>query len=263
MITFSKIDRAWAYAQGANTKVAVLDWCFDMSSQAAQRYVHATSLVPGQAIGRLDPWHGQWMAQIVHDTAPQAKVIPIRARPSGREDDRAPDGRQVFETYLIQGIRYAADHGAVAVTNSMGPVKACDDLRAAIDYAEQKGTLFINCHPEYAVYTKDAFTPASGDDVDDRIIHTGIVSVPKYPRRVGPGRDIYTWPYHRNPKFRDGWGYSNAPPIVAGVIALMHSANPKLTPAQIREILYTTASIRDGFKVLDAEAAVKQAMACE
>jgi hypothetical protein len=43
------------------------------------------------------------------------------------------------------------------------------------------------------------------------------------------------------------------------VIALMKGTNPKLTPAQIRSILVETAENRDGFAVLNAEAAVKKA----
>jgi len=60
-----------------------------------------------------------------------------------------------------------------------------------------------------------------------------------------------------NPVYKDGWGLSNGPPIVAGVIALMKGANPKLTPAQIRNILTQTAENKDGFRVLNAEAAKK------
>jgi subtilisin family serine protease len=48
---------------------------------------------------------------------------------------------------------------------------------------------------------------------------------------------------------------------VAGVIALMKSANPRLSPAQLRRLLVQTAFEREGFRVLDAEAAVTAAMA--
>jgi subtilisin family serine protease len=87
-----------------------------------------------------------------------------------------------------------------------------------------------------------------------------LVSVPKYPVEPEPGRDVYVWPYQMNPIFKDGWGYSNGPPIVAGVVALMKSVNPMLTPQEIRTIIVETVYMRDGFKVLDAEAAVKEAI---
>jgi len=76
-ITFSNIDKAWSYSQGENTKVAVLDWLFDMSDEASAKYVNPISLVPNQKIGFGKPWHGEWMAQIVHQVAPKAKIIPI------------------------------------------------------------------------------------------------------------------------------------------------------------------------------------------
>ncbi len=243
-IKFSKIDKAWNYSQGENTKVAVLDWLFDMSDAASAKYVNPISLVPNEKIGSSKPWHGEWMAEMIHQVAPSAKIIPIRARPSGKDQD--DDGRNSYEKYLIEGIRYAADQGAVAVTSSMGPLTQCKELQEAIDYAEQKGTIFIDVHPE-----------RKAKESDKRIIHSGIVSVPKHSATPNPRRDIYVWAYSIDPVYKDGWGYSNGPPIVAGVIALMKSANPKLDPEQIRNIIYKTGRMQDGFRVLDAEAALK------
>jgi hypothetical protein len=195
-------------------------------------------------------WHGGWMAELVHQVAPAAKIIPVRAR-LDEAYRRGRDGRYPYEKYLIQGIRFAADQGAVAVTNSMGPVTQSEELREAIDYAEQKGTIFINVHPE---------TKTNPDTVDKRIIHTGLVAVSQHKTRSESGRDIYVWPYEMNPVYQDGWGFSNGPPSVAGALTLMRGANPKLTPAQIRSILGETAENRDGFAVLNAEAAVKRAV---
>lgn len=257
LITFSKIDKAWVYSKGENTVVAILDWLFDLSPEASKKYIHPTSLIPGQKIGFAKPWHGEWMAEIVHQIAPKAKIIPIRARPIPKKKSGDKDGRQDYEKYLIEGIRFAADHGAIAVTNSMGPVKHCQELLDAVEYAENKGTIFINVHPEYQVYTKQMLKECDPNECDRRIVHPGLVSVPRHRTRPQRNRDIYVWPYQIYPKFKDGWGYSNGPPIVAGVMALMKSVNPKLTPKQVRQIILETAYTKDGFKVLDAEAAVK------
>jgi hypothetical protein len=155
--------------------------------------------------------------------------------------------------YLVKGIRYAADHGAVAVTSSMGPLTLTKELREAVDYAEAKGTLFINVHP----INEKTWKP---DELNQKIICTGLISVPKHPASPEPGRDIYVWPYSLTHHYLDDWGYSDGPPIVAGVVALMKGANPSLTPRQIKEIIVKTAFNKDGFQVLDAEAAVKAAM---
>ena len=251
LITFSRIDKAWPHSRGEGIKVAILDWLFDMSPKASAKYINPTSMVPGAEVGAEKPWHGEWMAEIVHQVAPGAKIIPIRARPAA-DKDRDADGRYVYEKYLVQGIRFAADQGAVAVTSSMGPLAQSKDLRDAIDYAEQKGTIFIDVHPEEKT---DANT------FDKRIVHPGVVSVPAHRLRPDFRREVYVWPYDLKPVFQDGWGLSNGPPIVAGVIALMKSANPELTNPEIRRIIVETADSRDGFKVLDAEAAVKKALA--
>jgi hypothetical protein len=248
-ITFSKIDKAQGFSKGEGTKVAICDWLFDMRGQATNRYVEAASMVPGEPVGADKPWHGEWMAEIVHQTAPACKIIPIRARKDKYD----------YEQYLIKGIRYAADHGAVAVSSSMGPLDETEELREAVEYAEKKGTLFINVHP-IGKYGKWAEWKTEPDKTDCQIVCSGPVSVPWHAVPSESGRDVCVWPYALTHHFLDDWGCSVGPPIVAGVVALMKSTNPFLTPQQIKEIIVKTAFIKGGFRVLDAEAAVKAAM---
>ncbi len=258
-LAFHRIEEAWSISKGAGVRVAVLDWLFDLSPEAAGKYVDAVSLVPGQDIGEMEPWHGEWMAGIVHRIAPQARIIPVRARPMSEPGTDADNGEQPYEAYLVQGIRYAADHGATVVTSSMGPVKQSHKLHEAVQYAEGKGTIFVDVHPEYLVHRNGSFEFCEQGGCDDRILHVGIVSVPDHPVEAVPERDVYTWPYDIDPVFQDGWGYSNGPPIAAGVLALMKAANPRLTVQQLKRILIETSVSRDGFDVIDAAAAVKAA----
>lgn len=251
-IAWSRIDEAWHYSQGAGVAVAVIDWQFDPKAKAAANFVFAASMVPGEKMGDLDPWHGAWMVDIVHRVAPEARIIPIIGRSLKQRD---------FQDTLIQGIRYAAEHGAAAVTSSMGPARQTQALQEAIDDAERRGTLFVDVHPEDVAAPGAPFLPCRVSECDHRIVHAGIVSVPEHPVLPHPSRDVYTWPYDLAAKFEDGWGFSNGPPVVGGAIALVKSANPLLSPQQLRDLLVQTARDRDGFKVLDAEAAVKAAMA--
>jgi hypothetical protein len=46
-ISFHRIDKAWSVSKGKGVKVAVLDWLFDMSPQASEKYVDPISLIPG------------------------------------------------------------------------------------------------------------------------------------------------------------------------------------------------------------------------
>lgn len=252
LIAFSRIDKAWALSKGASVTVAVIDWQFDPNAEVAAKFVFATSMVPGERMGDLKPWHGAWMVDIVHRIAPEARIIPI----IGRSLKHAG-----YQESLVEGIRYAAEHDAVAVTSSMGPVNRSEVLSAAVDLAEQRGTLFVNVHPENLAAKGEKFRMCGTGECDGRIVHAGVVSVPEHVVKPHPSRDVYTWPYDLDAKFEDGWGFSNGPPIVGGVIALVKSANPRLSPAQTRQLLVQTAYDREGFKVLDAEAAVKAAIA--
>lgn len=252
LVTFSRVDQAQTLSRGANTTVAVIDWQFDPKGPAASQYIAATSMVPGEVMGDRKPWHGAWMVETVHRVAPEARIIPIIGRSLKRRG---------FQEALVQGIRYAAEHGAVAVSSSMGTADQSDALRAAIDFAEARGTLFLNVHPENVNVGGEEFKPCGVGVCDARIVHAGIVSVPEHPTKPNPSRLVYTWPYDLDSKFEDGWGFSNGPPVVLGVVALVKSANPRVTPAQLRELLVRTAYEREGFKVLDAEAAVRAAIA--
>ncbi len=110
-ITFSRIDKAWKYTKGKGTKVAILDWLFDMNPEASKKYLNPTSLVPGEAIGSDEPGHGEWMAKIVHLVAPEAKIIPIRAKRLKTKEDNPGGKGNRHEPYLIKGIYFAADQG--------------------------------------------------------------------------------------------------------------------------------------------------------
>jgi hypothetical protein len=250
IISFSNFSKAWESSRGAGATVAIVDWQFDLGWRARGKYTDAVSVVPGEEIGAMKPWHGEWMAEIVHAVAPDARIIPINARTLKDRD---------YQKYLVQGIRYAADHGAIAVASSMGPTIESDEFRAAIDYAWVRGTMFIDVHPERVKGGDGKLRACGAGECDPRIVHAGVVSVPDHPATPDAARDIYVWPYDLEPHFEDGWGYSNGPPTVAGAIALIKAANPALTPAAIKALLVETASVRNGFRVLDAAAAVSAA----
>lgn len=250
LIAFSKIDRAWALTKGGGATVAVIDWQFDLGWRAARKYVMPVSVVPGEEVGAMKPWHGEWMAEIVHRVAPEARIIPINARTLKQRG---------YDEYLVKGIRYAAEHGAVAATSSMGPTRQSPELLAAIDAAEARGLLFVDVHPEMIADAGGKLRPCADITCDPRIVRAGIVSVPQHLVAPDPSRDVYVWPYDLDMNFRDGWGFSNGPPVIAGVIALVKSVDPTLSPAAVKSLLIETANLRDGFRVLDAEAAVKRA----
>ena len=61
------------------------------------------------------------------------------------------------------------------------------------------------------------------------------------PDIIAPGADIISCDYDNNSGYVSMMGTSMATPLVSGIMALMLDANPNLTPAQIDELLETTA----------------------
>jgi subtilisin family serine protease len=111
--------------------------------------------------------------------------------------------------------------------------------------------LSINVHPICDAKSKATYP---------KILHTGVVAVTWHPAWPKAGQDIHVWPYALTHHLKDDWGYSVGPPIVAGVVALIKSANPALTPRELKSMIVKTAFANDGFRVLDAEAALKAAI---
>lgn len=170
-----------------------------------------------------------------------AKIMPVRVLP-------AFGGGSLNN--IAAGIRYAADNGANVINLSLGnelyPSKEEND---AIVYANNKGCVVVmaagnagNRQPAYPARNADRFGIAVGSidlngsmDCDsDRAGSTPLDYV------VAPGVDIYsTTPGNT---YQNMSGTSMAAPHVAGVAALVLSANPTLTPAQVDYILTTTAN---------------------
>jgi hypothetical protein len=250
-VSFSRVDEAWAFSKGKGVTVAVVDWQFDEDGRASDSYVSPGTMIPGETIGGLKPWHGSWMVDIVHAVAPEASIMPIIGRSL----------KAGYSKALPAAIRYAADHGATVVTSSMGPVRDTPEFRDAVEYARARSCVFVNVHPEVVADETGRKRYCRRGECNEAVIHAGIVAVPAHPVKPDDARDVYVWPYDLDSVYRDGWGYSNAPPAVGGVIALMKGTNPSLSPATIKRLLIESGDMRDGFRVLDARKAVAAAAA--
>jgi subtilisin family serine protease len=171
--------------------------------------------------------------------APNAQIMPVRVL-------------GVFGGLLnniADGIRYAADNGADVINLSLGGDFSSNQVNDAIQYANNKGSVVVmaagnegNNQPDYPARNADRFGIAVGSidlngsmDYDsNRAGSTPLDYV------VAPGVDIYsTTPDNTYQTYS---GTSMAVPHVAGVAALVLSADPTLTPAQVEYILTTTAN---------------------
>ncbi|MEG4498203.1 S8 family serine peptidase [Microcoleus sp. F10-C6] len=160
---------------------------------------------------------------------------------------------------IADGIRYAVNNGADVINMSLGGLVATPEERKALEYARQRGVVVVMS----AGNERDKLNPSEpGFPAFYALDNLGIAvgAVTSFPGKqvtvfsnpagsipinfvVAPGHEVLsTIPIKPgNVGYGFQQGTSMAAPYVAGVVALMLQANPKLTPDQILAILTGTA----------------------
>lgn len=151
------LDEAWSLSRGAGVTVAVVDSGVDAGN------VHLKgALVPGftsfgDASARADDdvaAHGTAVAGLIAarrvegsgvvGIAPEARIMPVRAFESAPESGQSSrDLVAPSVTSIVEGIRWAADHGAQIINVSLSDAQSLDAYRAAVDHAHSRGALVI------------------------------------------------------------------------------------------------------------------------
>lgn len=162
---------------------------------------------------------------------------------------------------IIKGLEYACEKGAKVINMCLGHSVGDSDL-----YGVAHDDVALEAAVNDAVYNKDVvITCSAGNKGDSRVWYPSdfeavisVINTKKYTdawnkdcKSAGssygsakdisaPGKDIYT-------TRKDGtWGFGNgtsmSAPAVAGVAALVRYVNPQLSAAQVKEILYSTAT---------------------
>lgn len=205
----------------------------------------------------------------VQGVAPKAKILPVRVL------DR---GGQGSDQSVAAGIRYAADMGASIINLSLGGSYS-PTIANAVHYAVVAGSLVVA-----AAGNEGASTPTSPAILSSpfEFSHaTGVISVgafnqndelASFSNRVGdsqaiqvdaPGVNILSTYSHGRYALLSG--SSAASPHVSGLAALMLSANPRLTSAQLKWLLasypHQHATASDSHGIASARYSVAYAMA--
>ena len=242
-------DHAWATTTGRGVIVAVVD------SGSGPHPDLAENLLPGRSIlGTVETQDGRDIDASGHGThvsgiiaavanngiggsgvAPNAKILPIQVLDqSGQGDARD----------VAAGVRFAADNGARVINLSLGGATESSSLTQAITYANDKGVLVVAAAGNGGAADKPKW-PASLDltlavtAVDQANNATSFDQRGDYIDLSAPGANIVST---AKGDYVTLSGTSMAAGFVAGAAALLFAAEPRVTNAQVRDILLRTAT---------------------
>jgi len=262
-----KAPEAWAKGYtGQGVVVAVLDTGIDYNdtqlknniwtnpnNDAAQGYandVHGWNFVDNNnnTLDTSQIGHGTHVSGIIAGenngtgitgVAYNAKLMPVKVL------DNSGSGT---DTTITEGIYYAVDHGANEINLSLGGADPNSALESAIQYASSKKVIVVMAAgndsantPDYpASYAKNWGLAVGAVDQNNQIANFSNLAGPNVLDYVtAPGVNISsTIPGNQYATYS---GTSMATPFVAGVVALMLSANHNLTDSQVRQIVTQTA----------------------
>jgi thermitase len=233
---------AWDSAIGSGITVAILDtgvdgshpdlkanlvpgWnMFDNNSNTSDVFGHGTKVAGTVAMVANN---GAGSAGVAHG----ARIMPVRISKT--------DGTASIST-IAQGINWAADNGA-KVANVSYAVASYSTVQSAANYMRSKGGVVVvsagnnNTLQTYAA-DDSMLNVAATDSSDAKASFSNFGNAIDL---AAPGVSIYST--------TNGGGYANvsgtsfSSPITAATVALMMSANGKLSPADVDKIIKSTA----------------------
>jgi len=261
--------------QGKGVTVAVLDSGVQQNHPALKGRVTVgpnffkDGKGPGSSMwGR----HGTAMASDVLKVAPKAHILSVRVLDEKKK--RKPGETQRYSA-VARGIDYAVEHGADVISMSLGSsgmqIKEFDDAEmASLAAAARKNIPVLASAGNDGDLLNDASYPAGYPGVLAVAAtkrggsRASFSTIRTYNDVASPGVGIES--AKKNGGYTAEAGTSPATALASGVVALMLSHKPQLTPVQVRSILTRTAhhpsggrNPEVGYGQIDAAAAVRSA----
>ncbi|SDY55286.1 type VII secretion-associated serine protease mycosin [Asanoa ishikariensis] len=249
-------DLAWPISEGAGITVAVIDSGVSPNPPAlAGKVLEGRDFVEPSKLGQCDEVaHGTVVAGVIAGRtpegsvftgiAPKAMILPIRVLPN-LDTDYDPSRPNV----IADAIDFAAENGAdvinLSLTTDPTPV-----LEEAIDNALGQGIVLVAAagndgggdgknQKAYPAAYEPVIAVAG---VDREGHHVATSTSGPYVDVAAPGAEV-DGPMPRGEGYAQfkGGGTSFASAYVSGLAALIRSAEPKLTPAQVAQRITATA----------------------
>ncbi|GAA1991876.1 hypothetical protein GCM10009817_37520 [Terrabacter lapilli] len=246
---------AWDRSKGSLTQVvAVIDTGVDgthpdLQGHTVAGYNAITKAGIAAGVASDDNGHGSMVSGIIAagtgngtgiaGVAWNAKVMPVKVLDSNGYGD---------DSDVVEGISWAVSHGAKIINLSLGGDADSPVLHDAVSNAVANGAVVVVAAgnsgddvPEYPAAYPEAVAVAATDTSGAL---TDFSTFGPWVDVAAPGFGILSTTIadaSGNENYAYGDGTSFAAPIVSGVVALMRSQTPSLTPAQVLQRLRSTA----------------------
>ncbi|GAB2960855.1 hypothetical protein GCM10027280_57090 [Micromonospora polyrhachis] len=252
--------RAWPVTIGTGITVAVIGTGVDDDHPQLRGGVgRGLDLVTGSPDGRTDcVSHGTAMASLIAarsapgtgfvGVAPGATILPVRITERGEMG-------QAETSLLARAITWAVDHGAKVVNVSLVTPLDTTELRAAVRYASERDVLLVAAAGSRPDGAEDPGSPDLADPPWFPSAYPGVLSVgavagdgvrlassPVSPEVdvVAPGGALVAATRQRGHAIWSGTSVAAA--LASGVAALIRSAEPGLTAAEVERRMVATAN---------------------
>ena len=236
-------ETIWTGCTGRGVRVAVVDSGIDTEHPDLKGKVKESVEVVAED-GRLDfrpstsgdqAGHGTACAGIITSIAPDVDLYSVKVL--------GPTGAGSGDMFMV-GLDYAIKQKFQVINLSLGTTKRdyFATLHDLLDRAYQSGCIVVSAannlpYPSYpSIFSSSIVSVvkrAGGDPFNFGYRYGQVIEM------VAPGVEVKTtWP---GGGYRQLTGNSFACPYIVGIIALLLEAHPKLTPFQVKAILYTIA----------------------
>lgn len=289
----ANLPGAWDITEGSqNIVIAVIDTGKLDHPDLVGHFVNGYDFIssdndPGD-LGAGSFWHGTMVASVVGASGNNhngivgvnlnSRIMPIRVC----------TGNECSTASIAEGIRWAVEHGARVVNISLGGIGACPNyLQNAIDYAYTHNTVVVasagnngqdidffpaNCNHVISVGANNWYGEKSpysnyGSRVDISAPGDALLMA----SNPGTQTPVAYQAQEQQGDYAIANGTSMSAPVVSGIVSLMLSVDPTLTPDLVLTILKNSArafpnpragySIGTGFGIVDAKAAVATVLA--
>lgn len=250
------IEAAQELSKGRRVRVGILDHYFGTDVHS-QLYAGSANFLGDDAVEKLTTVaeHGFWMAKTLHEIAPEAEIYALNVA-SRDENQRAGA--------ISRAVDWAIEHDLDVLTYSHRRFSA--EVRATVDAAVERAhdagvvTVFIHYGNPKNLLPGGMFAALEdGREPDVNVLHYdySVLFTEWYGEIQTSGKS--------SRGYRPFFSISSTAAVTAGVVAMMLSLEPELSPALCREILRATARPmtfegENVSRVLDAAAAVTRAV---